>query len=77
MDPTQIPVALTAIGQLQATLSTMVSLLNEATVLVNNNWVVTLSSGVTITLEADQQASILAQYQTLKTQLATTYQTLP
>ena len=77
MYPTQIPNALTAIGQLQATLTTMVSLLNEATVLVNGNWVVTLASGVTITLEADQQASILNQYTTLKQQLATTYQNLP
>lgn len=73
----QIPGALTTIGQLNRTLQSINNLLNEAEILILNGWVVTLAPGVTLSITPDQQASLVSQYDTLKADLVTIFSQLP
>jgi len=73
----QVPPALSTLGQMLNEINTLVNLLNEAEILANQNWVVTLSPGITITVDASQQAALIAQYDTLKNALATSFNQLP
>ena len=73
----QIPAALVSIGQLEQSCASINTLLNQATILNNENWVVDLGGGVTITVDASQQAALIAQYDTLKASLVTAFNQLP
>jgi hypothetical protein len=73
----QIPGSLTTIGQMVGTLNSLAALLNEAQVLVNQNWILTLAPNVTLAITADQQTALVAQYDTLKAQLVTQFGALP
>jgi hypothetical protein len=73
----QIPGSLTTIGQMAGTLNSISALLNEAQVLINQNWVLTLAPNVTLAITAAQQTALVAQYDILKAQLATQFGTLP
>jgi hypothetical protein len=73
----QIPGALTSLGQLMQAISTLEGMLNEAQLLANQNWQLTLSPGIVLTISADQQTALVAQYDGLKAQMAQIYGGLP
>lgn len=58
----------------------MIGFLNQILQIANNGWQITHTVGgvdVTIVVDATTQANILAAYNTLKSNLATTYGQLP
>ena len=74
----QIAAAETAANKLASDIQQMQVLLNYINSLYSNNWSFTVDFlGTTYPINSTDQANLLAQYSTLKNQMATDYASLP
>ena len=73
----QIPQALLTVEEIGRNLNTLRMLLNQAKQFSDNGWQVDLGGGLVITVTPEQRTALVAQYDTLKAQLVSTFQTLP
>lgn len=75
----QIPQALTAIDALTQTLNDMRMLVSQAKELSDKGWQIDIGvrGPLIVTITPTQQGALVAQYDTFKTQLVSTFQTLP
>ena len=78
----QIPTALQIVSSLEQNICQLNALLFQAQILAANGWVYNIAMGtgqspVNVTVTAGQQAAMIAQYDALKTTLASLYGQLP
>jgi hypothetical protein len=78
----QISAALQTLEEIKKNLNSLNALLTQAQILAANGWVHNISMGtglppVNVTITSIQQQAMVAQYDTLKSTLASLYSTLP
>lgn len=74
-----IPSTIDKINDIAKTLNTMRMLLNQASDLAKNGWVVDIGAGysIPVTITLTQRLEMIAKYDDFKAQLVTKFQTLP
>lgn len=75
----QIPQAIQTVGELESKLNDILMLLKQAKELADKNWQLDIGSrgSLIVTITPAQQASMIALYESYKTQLVSTFQNLP
>ena len=75
----QIPSTLATIENMARTLNDLRMLIGQAKELSDKGWVIDIGSrfSIPLTVSVQQRQGMIAQYDTLKAQLVSTFQTLP
>ena len=78
----QVPAAIQTVGQIEKSVQQLSALLQQAVILNSNGWQVNIAQGtglppINVPVDGATQAAMVAEYDTLKANLASLYSTLP